>query len=72
MKLDVSAAYDMMNASGKAWEDDNPTKDQRLDSYITLNDDKDPLYKSGDDKHFIGNSRNINAIQVRATLMIGL
>jgi len=72
MKLDVSAAYDMMNASGKSWEDDNPTKDQRLDSYITLNDDKDPLYKSGDDKHFISNSRNINAIQVRATLMIGL
>lgn len=72
MKLDVSAAYDMMNASGKAWEDDNPTKDQRLDSYITLNDDKDPLYKSGDDKHFIGNSRSINAIQLRATLMFGL
>lgn len=72
MKLDVSAAYDMMNASGKAWEDDNPTKDQRLDSYITLNDDKDPLYKSGDDRHFISNSRSINAIQLRATLMFGL
>jgi len=72
MKLDVSAAYDMMNASGKSWEDDNPTKDQRLDSYITLNDDKDPLYKSGDDKHFISSSRSMNSIQIRATLMIGL
>lgn len=72
MKLDVSAAYDMMNASGKSWEDDNITKDQRLDSYLTLNDDKDPLYRSGDDKHFIGNSRSIDLIQLRATLMIGL
>ncbi len=70
--LDVSAAYDMMNASGKTWEDDNLTQDQRLDSYITLNDDKDPLYKSGDDKHFISNSRSIDSIQLRATLMIGL
>jgi len=70
--LDVSAAYDMMNSSGKAWEDENPALDQRLDSYISLNDDKDPLYKSGDDKHFISNSRSINSIQVRATLMIGI
>jgi hypothetical protein len=72
MTLDVSAAYDMMNASGKAWEDQNPTKDQRLDSYLTLNDEKDPLYKSGDATHFISNSRSINALQARATLMIGL
>jgi hypothetical protein len=70
--LDVSAAYDLMNASGKTWEDDNLNLDQRIDSYLTLNDDKDPLYKSGDDKHFISNSRSINAIQIRATLMIGL
>lgn len=72
MKLDLSAAFDMMNASGKSWEDENPTKDQKLDSYITLNDDKDPLYKSGDDKHFISSSRSINSIQIRATLMFGL
>lgn len=70
--LDVSAAYDFMNGTGKTWEDDNPTKDQRLDSYLTLNDDKDPLYKSGDANHFISNARSISAIQVRATLMIGL
>lgn len=70
--LDVSAAYDMMNASGKSWEDDNPTQDQRLDSYITLNDDKDPLYKAADDKHFVSNARTINSLQIRATLMIGL
>jgi hypothetical protein len=70
--LDVSAAYDMMNSSGKAWEDENLNLDQRIDSYLTLNDDKDPLYKSGDDKHFISDSRLINSIQIRATLMIGL
>lgn len=70
--LDLSVSYNLMNMSGKAWEDDDPTKDQRIDSYVTLNDDKDPLYKAGDDKHFISNARTINAFQVKATVMFGL
>jgi opacity protein-like surface antigen len=72
MTLDVSGAYDLLNASGKSWEDAVMSSDQRIDSYTSLNDDKDPLYKAGDDKHFINNSRSINAIQLRATLMMGL
>jgi len=70
--LDLGVSYDLLNTSGKAWEDDNPTQDQRIDSYLTLNDDKDPLYKAGDDKHFIGNARTINAVQIKATIMFGL
>jgi hypothetical protein len=70
--LDLGVSYDLLNTSGKAWEDDNPTQDQRIDSYLTLNDDKDPLYKAGDDKHIIGNARTINAVQIKATIMFGL
>jgi hypothetical protein len=70
--LDLGVSYDLLNTSGKAWEDDNPTQDQRIDSYLTLNDDKDPLYKAGDDKHFIGNARTINALEIKATIMFGL
>jgi hypothetical protein len=72
MTLDVSAAYDLLNASGKKWEDAVGLTDQRIDSYTSLNDDKDPLYRAGDDKHFINNSRSINALQLRATLMFGI
>jgi len=70
--LDLSVSYNLMNVSGKAWQDENPTKDERIDSYLTLNDDADPLFKAGDEKHFVGNSRAMNSMQIRATLMFGL
>ena len=70
--LDLSVSYNLLNVSGKTWEDENPAQDQRLDSYLALNDDKDPLYKAGDDKHFISSARTINSLQVRATIMVGL
>jgi hypothetical protein len=70
--LDLGVSYNLMNASGKAWEDVNLTQDQRLDSYLALNDDKDPLYRTGDDKHFIGTVRKINSVEVKATIMFGL
>lgn len=70
--LDMGISYDLMNASDKAWEDTNPAQDQRLDSYLALNDNRDPLYRAGDEKHFINNARNINAFQVKATIMVGL
>jgi len=70
--LDVSGAYDMLNSSGKTWGDAQPSQDLRIDSYTSLNDDKDPLYRAGDGKHFINKTRNINTLQIRATFMIGL
>jgi len=70
--LDLGISYDLMNASDKAWEDTDRTQDQRLDSYLALNDNRDPFYKAGDEKHFINNARNINAFQVKATIMVGL
>lgn len=72
MKLDVGLQYNMLNLFGKAWEDSNPAKDQRLDSYLCLNDEKDPLIGLGGDEHFINASRSINTLQITATLMFGL
>jgi hypothetical protein len=70
--LDISAAYDFLNSSGKTWDVSNAAQAVRLDSYRSLNDDKDPLYRAGDDKHFVNNSRTITAVTIRATIMIGL
>jgi opacity protein-like surface antigen len=72
MSLDLGMSYNYMNASGKTWEDVNPTVDQRLDSYLGLNDTKDPLFRPGDDRHFIGTVRKTNSVEVKATIMFGL
>jgi len=70
--LDIGIEYALMNISGKAWEDINLRDDQRLDSYLALNDEKDPLFKAGDDKHFIGNARSINSIMLTVSVLFGL
>jgi opacity protein-like surface antigen len=72
MSLDLGVSYNYMNASSKTWEDVNPTVDQRLDSYLALNDTRDPLFRPGDDKHFIGTVRKANSVEAKATIMFGL
>jgi hypothetical protein len=70
--LDLGFSYDMLNATGKSWTVGSSSTTQRLDSYQALNDAKDPIYRAGDDKHFIGSTRNINEFQVTATFMVGI
>lgn len=72
MNLDVAARYDAVNLLGKSWNDPNPLDDARLDSYRSVNDDRDPLFRAGDDKHFIANSRSISTVHLTVTLMFGL
>ncbi|HAL57900.1 MAG TPA: hypothetical protein DCP63_15925 [Bacteroidetes bacterium] len=72
MRLDLGFGYNLMNASGKEWKDVNQSQDQRIDTYLALNDDKDPAYKPLDDKHVVENGRNIQSIQITATIMFGL
>ncbi len=72
MNLDVAARYDAINLLGKSWNDPNPLDDARLDSYRSINDERDPLFRAGDDKHFIANSRSISAVHLLVTLMFGL
>jgi len=61
-----------MNISGKEWNDVNPGINQRIDSYLFLNDDRDPLYVAEDDKHFISNARSIHSILFTASILFGL
>lgn len=69
LNLDLSAQYSVMNIAGKQF---SGTKDNRLDSYVYLNDDKDPLYKVNDDKHILSGSRSIDAIEFKLSVMFGL
>ena len=74
LSLDVNLEYAWLNPFSTVWEDPNPTKDQRLDSYLALNDDKDPLAGAGADPniHVVRQSRSINSFAVTVSLMFGL
>jgi opacity protein-like surface antigen len=70
--LDFNVSYNWMNISGSAWEDVNPGINQRIDSYLALNDGQDPEYAAGNDKHFISNERRIHSIVFTASILFGL
>lgn len=70
--MDVGIGYNLMNVSGTEWNDVNPTQDQRIDTYLTLNDEADPAYVPADDKHVVSNARNIHSIQIRVSILFGL
>ena len=72
LSLDFGIGYNFMNIGGKDWKDSNPTQDLRIDSYLSLNDGKDPLYVAGDDKHFINDERTISSVQFMVSMMFGL
>lgn len=72
MSIDVALHYNMMNFFGKEYRDRNPLKEQAIDAYLALNDDKDPLYRIGTDDHFISKSRAINSLVLSVSLMFGL
>lgn len=72
LNLDFNVQYHLMNPAGKSFNLDDPTSHERLDSYISLNDDKDPLFNPTDDDHIIGDSRSINALQFNLNVMVGL
>jgi opacity protein-like surface antigen len=69
INFDLNIQYNAMNVFGKEF---SGTKDNRLDSYTYINDDKDPFYNSTDDKHIISDSRSISALEFKLTVMFGL
>lgn len=72
LKLDISIHYQLLNLFGKEFNSVDPTQIRRLDSYTSLNDDKDPLYSSTSDEHIIPDKRSINNLQFKVGLMVGL
>lgn len=72
VKIDVGVHYNMINLMGKEWKDMNAEKDQRIDTYLSLNDDKDPLYSAGSNDHVVSDSRSIGTLQITVTALFGL
>jgi opacity protein-like surface antigen len=72
LSLDFTISYNLMNVFGKTWDDVNPGINQRIDSYLSLNDDPDPQYAAGDEKHFISSGRSIHSILFSASILFGL
>jgi len=70
--LDIAFAYNLMNLGGKTWTDVNPYQDKRIDSYLALNDAKDPFSPPGNDDHFVSSNRTISSLLLTASLMFGL
>lgn len=68
MNLDLGAEYLFVNPLTKEFT----AGTNRLASYTSLNDDKDPLFAAGSTDHFIVGSRSISTLSVMATLMLGL
>lgn len=69
--LDLNFRYNLINLMGKKFEDINPGDDKRLDSYLSLNDERDPLLNPDKDKHFIANARSISTIQFNVSFLFG-
>lgn len=69
MFLDLGIHYNMVNLLGK--EFNATTSPNRIDSYLSLNDDKDPLYSVSNDEHIIADSRAINNLQFTLTVLFG-
>jgi opacity protein-like surface antigen len=70
--LDLSLRYNLINLVGKSY--DGPAgSNNRIDAYTHLNDDADPEYDSTPgSNHPIGNSRNIQTIQINVGLIFSL
>jgi len=71
LTLDLGAEYAFVDPLSKEWSATTKSP-QRIDSYRSLNDDKDPLFAPGSDDHFIPTARSISSLQVMATIMFGL
>lgn len=70
--LDFNLSYNLMNVAGGEWKDVNPGTNQRLDSYLSLNDEPDPQYSWDDDKHFASEARSIQSILFTVSILFGL
>jgi len=72
LSVDFNLSYNVMNAFGNKWDVVNPGINQRIDSYLSLNDAPDPQFAPGDDKHFISHEWNIRSILFTASILFGL
>ena len=60
--FDLTVKYNILNLSTKEFT--SFTDNARVNSYINLNDGKDPLYGTDPNVHIVGNERNISTVQI--------
>jgi opacity protein-like surface antigen len=72
LSLDFNISYNLMNIAGSEWEDVNPSVNQRIDSYLSMNDSSDPLYAAGSDNHFVSNDRSVHSVLLTVSILFGL
>lgn len=66
--FDVAIHYNIHNLSGKAWTGGNA----RVDTYSSLNDDKDPAYAAGNTTHVVGEARSIQTVALTVSYILGI
>jgi opacity protein-like surface antigen len=68
--VDICLRYNFINLLGKNF--DELPSDDRIDSYVNLNDEQDPNFAVDPDKHPISNSRSISTLQLNLAFLFGL
>ncbi|HEY3251056.1 MAG TPA: opacity family porin [Ignavibacteria bacterium] len=63
--VDVGARFNLHNLLGKSYT----VGDERIDAYLFLNDDADPIFPNDLDKHPIGSSRSISTFQLNLAFL---
>ncbi|HLP15396.1 MAG TPA: outer membrane beta-barrel protein [Bacteroidota bacterium] len=71
-QLDINISYNFMNAGSKEFNTVDPNQPRRSDSYLSLNDDADPLFRSSDTIHFISDKRSIHTLMFTVSYLFGL
>jgi opacity protein-like surface antigen len=70
--LDISFRYNLVNLFGKEYRDATPSDTRRLDAYLSLNDDADPLAGTSPvSAHPITTSRSISVFQIDVAFLFG-
>jgi len=70
--IDFAIHYNLINLIGKDFESVEEGKVKRLDSYLSLNDAKDPNYEPGNSEHFISDKRAISTFDLTIAIMFEL
>lgn len=65
--LDLGLRYNLINLLGKKFEE--LPSNERVDSYVNINDEQDPNYAADPDKHPIRTNRSISALQLNLAFL---
>lgn len=68
LSFDIAVQYNLHNLTGRSWTGG----DNRIDTYTSLNDDKDPAFAPSDNKHVVKDPRAIQTVAITVSYMFGI